>query len=640
MSEFRTQYGHMLRFLLLCVASLSVIRVGLVTANFARLEPQLLPTLMLQGLRFDLILIGYLCVIPCLISLLCPVARWPQAQTFMRVWYRLALFFVITMEFLGFGFLVEYDHRPDGLFWEYLSYPQEVISMLWGGFKLEGLVVVFGMLLAWFLGRQFLVSESRAQGASPSARAIFGLFSCVLLFLMIRSTLGHRPANISSAIFSTNRLANELALNSLYTTGYALYARKNEGDQKLVPAMPIMQALQHIEQATLSQPLPKTNPQLPSLHTVSPSEQRQRPMNVVVVLEESLGARFVGALGGAKLTPRLDDLSERGLWFTNLFATGSRTVRGIEAVLCGFPPSTARSVVKRNRSRRGFYALAQALKPHGYQSIFLYGGEANFDDMGSFMLGNGFDHIVAGEKSYPDAHFRGSWGVSDEDWALRAHQTFEKAQEQGPFFGFMLSTSNHTPWEFPDGRISPESEPLASRANAVRYADYALGYFFDMALNSNYAKDTVFLVVADHEARVAGNDMVPVDRFRIPGLIIAPGLAPQHYQEIASQIDLLPTIMPMLGVPLQSPMIGRDLLAANLPKPGRAIMQYGSNVGLLWGDRMVVNTPGQSPVFFKLTAAGLQPATGGNDLEQLAAAYLNAADYFYTQRAYRMPDNP
>ncbi len=629
------RYAHIGRFIIASAVALSIARMALLAVNITRIEPGLLPMLALQGIRFDLIVLAYLSIVPLLLSVVTPNRFWPQLRHALSLFYRMAFAVLLGMEAVGFGFLLEYDHRPDALFWEYLRYPQEVVPMLVGGFKLEMALAFIALAGAYFLGRWLFQSRGRATLDSPfRTRGAIGFLVLIGLFVMARSSFGHRPANMTSAMFSANRLANDLALNSTYTAAYALYARKNDSNVKVVPAMPLQVAA-----ATLAQDLGASgwrvdDPQAPTMHMIEPTQRRERPLNVVIVLEESLGARFVGSLGGAALTPNLEALSTQGLWLTRLYATGTRTVRGIEAVLAGFPPSTARSVLKRNLSRRNFFTLAQALKPHGYTSMFIYGGEPNFDEMGSFMLGNGFDKVVAGSDSFPDAEFRGSWGVSDEDWAQQAHKEFVKANEQGPFFGFMLSTSNHTPWEFPQGRIDPQPGPVASRVNAVRYADYALGLFFDLALNSEYADNTVFVVVADHDARASGNDYLPVDGFHIPGLIIAPGLAPGHYDEVASQIDLLPTIMPMLGVALHAPVIGRNLLDPESPLPGRALMQFGNNIGLLRGNTLVVNTPSGEPIF-QTYAGGVQsPANYDADLYELSKAYLNLAEQLYAQHAY------
>lgn len=629
-------YAHIGRFFLLALLLLSASRCALVSYFSPRLDWSLLPGLLLQGLRFDLIALAYLSMPALLLSLFTPASSWHRVDGLIRHYYRILLLLLLAMEAVGFGFLLEYEHRPDALFWEYLSYPHEVLPMLWGGFKAEIALTLGLIVLAAWLGRQvFATQVDSAPSPGPGLRLMAGIPCLLLLALLARSSLGHRPANISSALFSDNRLANELALNSSYTAAYALYSRKNDASVRLVPPMDLAQAAAVVSASLPGSEWPLGQSVTPTLHTVRPHVPRERPLNVVILLEESLGARFVGALGGQDLTPRLDALADKGLWLTRLYATGTRTVRGIEAVLCGFPPSPARSVVKRNRSRRNFFTLAQALKPRGYQNIFVYGGEPNFDDMGSFMLGNGFDRLVAGEASFPAAVYRGSWGVSDEDWARQAHAQFERANAQGPFFGFMLSTSNHTPWEFPAGRIDPGSGPLASRENAIRYADYAIGLFFDLALNSSYADNTVFLVVADHDARVAGNDFVPVDRFHIPGLIIAPGLEPRHYEEVASQIDLITTIMPMLGVELESPAPGRDLLSPEPQGPGRALMQYGNNAGLLMGDQLVINTPTGEPLFRRNRNGQLEPAPAAPELYQLSRAYLNLAEQLYAQEAYR-----
>ncbi|NJS37149.1 MAG: sulfatase-like hydrolase/transferase [Brachymonas sp.] len=112
------------------------------------------------------------------------------------------------------------------------------------------------------------------------------------------------------------------------------------------------------------------------------------------MLQESLGAEFVGALGGLPLTPNLDALTKEGIWFDNLYATGTRSVRGIEAVVAGFPPTSVEATVKQNKAQRGFFTLASALKNQAYSTTFFYGGESHFDNMRSYFMGNGFEKVI------------------------------------------------------------------------------------------------------------------------------------------------------------------------------------------------------------------------------------------------------
>ncbi len=641
--QIRSRFGHMAVFAIVALVSLSAFRLGILSLNFSRIDAGLVPNMLLYGVRFDLIVVAYLLVLPLLLTTVAPASVAPALTIFLRIYYRAAYAVIMVMEAIGIGFLAEYDHRPDALFWDYLKYPDEVSQMLMGGYVAEIVGALATAAIAIYVGRRYLLRRDihlmPGRWTSLATTVVVSFVGLLLLAMSIRSSLGHRPANISTAMFSDNRLANEVALNSFYTAGYALYARRRDSnDSELYGEMDHSDAIELVFNERTPSDVSRDNAQLPTVHRVTPTTAATQPRNLVIILQESLGARFVGALGGADLTPNFDRLSESGVLFTNLYATGTRTTRGIEAVLSGYPPSASQSIVKRSKSRRNFFTMAQLLKQHGYQNYFLYGGEPNFDDMGGFMLGNGFDSVIAGAAEYPDAEFVGSWGVSDEDWARRAHKEFEKANEKGPFFGLMLSTSNHSPWEFPEGRIEPGPGPLASRENSVRYADYAIGEFFALAQASAYFENTIFLVVADHDSRVYGDEFVPIDYFHIPGLIIGKGLAPTRYDRLSSQIDLMPTILPLLGITADSPMIGQDLFLPDLRGPGRALMQYGMNNALLRGDDVLMRLPGKKVRQFKRSEAGLVPAETDPQLAELSLAYLTLASYLYDAQVYRMPD--
>jgi phosphoglycerol transferase MdoB-like AlkP superfamily enzyme len=641
--EIRQRFTHLVTYLIVALISLSLFRIGLLSINFNRIEPGLVSDLLLFGVRFDLIVVGYFLVLPLFLATFTPARGASSLSLFLRIYYRSTYLIMMVMEAIGVGFLAEYDHRPDTLFWEYLSYQSEVSQMLMHGYAREiGGTVLVGAV-AYLVGKRVFVKKNISLPRTSGLRSVaanLAVFSIGLIFLAlsIRSSLGHRPANISTALFSDNRLANELSLNSTYTAGYAQYSRRHDSDNaKLYGKMDFQDAIDLVFNSLQPAVIASEDPKYPTVHRVHPNQLLERPRNVVIVLEESLGARFVGVLGGASLTPNFDRLSRSGVLFTNLYATGTRTARGIEAVLSGYPPSASQSIVKRSKSRRDFFTLAQMLKKHGYRSCFFYGGEPNFDEMGSFMLGNGFDAVIAGPAEHPDAEFVGSWGVSDEDWVRRAHQEFVKANEEGPFFGLMLSTSNHSPWEFPAGRINPGPGPLKSRENAIRYADYALGEFFTLARTAKYYDNTIFLVVADHDSRVYGEEFVPVDYFHIPGLLIGKDLTPSRYDRLASQIDLLPSILPLLGIPVDSPLLGQDLFTPDLKGPGRALMQYGMNNALMRGDDVIVRVPHKSVRQFKRRPNGLLPATVDPDLADLSLAYLTLANDLYEQKSYQVP---
>ena len=333
---------------------------------------------------------------------------------------------------------------------------------------------------------------------------------------------------------------------------------------------------------------------MPTLHRQNATVPLARPKKLVVVLEESLGAEFVGALGGLPLTPNLDSLARQGWWFENLYATGTRSVRGLEALTTGFTPTPAQSVIKLGKSQRNFFSIARLLRGQGYDTSFIYGGEAQFDNMRRFFMNNGFDFVID-EDDYEQPVFHGSWGVSDEDSLTRAHAEFSKPRDR-PFFSLVFTTSNHSPWEYPEGRIEPYDADPHTVNNAVKYADHALGEFFARARASTYWNDTVFLVVADHNSRVLGAELVPINRFHIPGLILGGGIEPGVYRPVASQIDLPTTLLSLIGISSEHPMIGHDLTRPEFADwPGRAIMQYDDAQAYMAGRHVAILRKGCLP---------------------------------------------
>src|SRR5262249_28226484 len=156
----------------------------------------------------------------------------------------------------------------------------------------------------------------------------------------------------------------------------------------------------------------------------------------------------------------------------------------------------------------------------------LYGGASNFDNMRGFFLNNGFTRVID-EPSFDSPAFHGTWGVSDEDLMRKAHETFVAHGDQ-PFFALVLSTSNHPPFEYPPGRV-PVVAGEPPLHGAIRYADYAIGELFRLAKTADYFRRTVFLVVADHDTRVYGAGLVPIQKFHIPAVVIAPDVAPRRF---------------------------------------------------------------------------------------------------------------
>ncbi|WDS35739.1 LTA synthase family protein [Pseudoxanthomonas sp.] len=599
---------------------------------------------LLQGLRVDVATLCLLYGIAGLLALLMPVTGvigrfWKAA---LRVWLTLVTCVLAFMELATPDFMTEYGLRPNRLFVEYLIYPREVASMLLKGHAFSlcvGIAVV--ALLGW--GAWRLAGRVLARPVSGRAHLLWRLPAAfvllVLVFIGVRSTLGHRPLNPAMVAFSVDPTVNVLPLNSFYSAAYASLdlVRKSESS-RLYGAMPLAQIVAELRAGGGLPASAYVSETLPTL-AARPASYSGRPRNLVIVLEESLGAQFIGSLGGLPLSPNYDRLSGQGWAFDRLYATGTRSVRGIEAVVTGFTPTPAEAVVKQSGSQSNFFTVAQLLGRRGYDATFYYGGESHFDNMRGFFLGNGFNRIID-QKAFDKPAFTGSWGVSDEDLFARADTEFNKLHAQGkPFFGLVFSSSNHDPFEFPDGRIDLYEQPKQTRNNAAKYADYAIGEFFKKAMASPYWNDTVFLVVADHDSRVFGKNLVPISNFHIPGLILGGGIAPRRDDRIVSQVDLAPTLLSLMGIDDPTPMVGQDLTDPSHLVPGRALMQYDRNFALMRGNDVVILQPGKPAASFEydVKANQLVPVAPLPELSRAALAHALWGTEAYEKGLYRLP---
>ena len=320
------------------------------------------------------------------------------------------------------------------------------------------------------------------------------------------------------------------------------------------------------------------------------SEGTETKKNVVLITVESLSADFMKHYGNTNtITPFLDQLAEESLFFTNLYATGNRTVRGLEAVTLCLPPTPGESVVKRIDNKNKF-TTASIFNSKGYTSKFLYGGDAYFDNMQDFFGGNGYDIVDKSSLKPNEISFSNIWGVCDEYMAKKAIQVMNNEAKTGkPFFNHWMTVSNHRPFTYPEGKISI-SGTAKSREGGVMYTDYALKQFFEMAKKQTWFKNTVFVIVADHCASSSGKTELPMDKYRIPAFIYAPGfIQPQKVDKLVSQIDLMPTVLGILNFNYTSKFFGQNVLQKNY-KPRAFIATY-QDLGYIKDDVLTIISP-------------------------------------------------
>ena len=597
------------------------------------------------GLRFDIILLSYISFLPFVILTFIPDKLMKYVQKPISFYFLFFLLLILLTEITSANFINQYDTRPNRIYIDYLIYPKEVIGTLLKSYLPSIIITIIILTISVYFG---IRKSKQLFILKPSPFKIRLLLMPIFLFLLIfgaRSSLtSKRPINASNAIFSTDQMTNSLGLNSLYTLGYAIYSIKNETDiSDLYGKMNIQEANTRVKKYMTTKENGFTFDSIPLLHINKSDSISGKKFNVVIILEESLGAEFVGSLGGLPLTPEFDKLTKEGLLFTNLYCTGTRSVRGIEAVISGFLPSSSESVVKLSNSQENFFTLASVFKNEGYNTSFIYGGMANFDNMASFFNGNGFQNIID-ETDFDNDNqkyaLKGTWGYCDEDLVVKANHYF-KSLDKKPFFSLLFSTSNHEPFEYPDGRIKQYDKSKNTVNNAIKYADFSIGKFFELAKNEDYFKNTIFIIIADHNTRTYGKYLVPIKKFRIPALIIGPNVPKGKVFDLqSSQIDIPPTLLSYSGIKVETPMVGRSLFEITPNTKGRSIMQFHDNFAFRLEDDIVILQPKTKPLQFKVISDSiLKPTKLNIELSKDALAHLIVAENLYKTRTYKIRNN-
>ena len=346
---------------------------------------------------------------------------------------------------------------------------------------------------------------------------------------------------------------------------------------------------------TVDQKTAEKNTLLPlgttTLNRTITSDKPELQKNVVLISIESLSAAYMKAYGYEEsVTPFLDQLAQKSLFFTNLYATGNRTVRGLEALTLCIPPTAGESVIKREKENKNKFTTGSVFKSKGYSVKYLYGGYSYFDNMKDFYAGNGYEIVDRDNFTPEEITFANVWGVCDEDMAKKAISEMNKDYKAGkPFFHHWMTVSNHRPFTYPEGKIDIPADSK-SRKGGVKYTDYSIMKFFEMAQKQPWFKNTVFVIVADHCSSSAGKTELPMDKYRIPAMIYAPEfVAPQKFSQVTSQIDVMPTVLGLLNFKYQSKFLGQDVFSKNFVP--RAYIATYQDLGFIKDNYLTVISP-------------------------------------------------
>lgn len=574
-----------------------------------------------------------------LLVLLALLTRRRLAKSGIRTFLALGLatafgvaLFVAAAEFF---FFQEFDGRFNFVAVDYLIFPTEVFENIWQSYH-TGLVLAGIALLSAFA---FVVFRRLLRPASGSPIREHRL-SVPLVYAATLALLTFAlPADFTRV--SPDRVVNEIAGNGYRSFWQALMGQDApyEGLYRTNTAAADFGRLHRLLSERATDPSSFT-PDSTLRHIRALREPRRS--NVVLVLEESLGAEFVGTFHPEKrasLTPSLDALISQGTLLTRAYSTGNRTIRALEATTASLPPLPGISIVRRDRSR-DLFTLPELLRARGYRTLFVYGGRAIFDGMSRYMKANGVERVVE-QSDFPKGTFRTAWGVCDEAIFDRALAEMDAIHATGaPFYTIILTVTNHRPFLYPPGRIAADPA-RKKRKNAVQYADFALGRFVADARRHAFFDDTLFVLMGDHGPRVYGSAEIPMPSYEIPILFYGPKLvtAGVRVPTISSAMDVPPTILGLLGAEYDSKFFGRDVLNLDAAD-GRALMTHNNEIALLEGNRLATLGLRRAATVYRydrdketLVPTGATEARTSPGVED-AVAYFDGADKLYRGGGY------
>lgn len=517
----------------------------------------------------------------------------PKYRNKIRFWLFSFVMFLFVLLILQnaiseYFFWNEFGVKYNFIAVNYLVYTNEVIGNIMESYPVIPLFTALFLIAG--IATYFIVKGSRSYIDSIPTFVekikISGLYLALFALSIVSVPFLATKEN------SQNIFSNELQANGIYKF-YLAFMNSELDYFKFYKTLPEKEVY-----ALLGQQIPSLTGESTLREIKSAAAENHK--NVVLITIESYSADFMKMYGNDKnITPFLDDLATKSLVFTNFYASGNRTVRGLEAVTLSLPPTAGESVVKRKDNKDKF-TTGSIFKQKGYHVKYLYGGDAFFDNMEDFFGGNGYDIVDKKTLKPNEISFSNVWGVCDEDMADKAISVMnEEAKSGKPFFNHWMTVSNHRPFTYPNNKIDIPGD-AKSRDGGVKYTDYALKKFFTMAQKQPWFANTVFVIVSDHCASSAGKTELPVDKYRIPAMIYSPSfIEPQRYTKLMSQIDIMPTLFGLLNFNYQSKFFGQDVLKSDY-KP-RALIATYQDLGMIKDNILTIISPKQQVKQFQLT---------------------------------------
>ncbi len=518
------------------------------------------------ALRLDAVTASFL-ILPIWITMFIPLIGWQNSiyRNIVKLYLWVISFLYGFFCIVDLYFFQEMGSHLNFMAWQPSAKSGETLTYIWKEYPILTIIAILSVI-SWLwikLPKKFILHFNKVPVYSY---ALSFVFSFIFIGTCIRGGWQERPIDWGHAMFSSNHLANQAALNPLFNLGRSVIQMQSENNLSTS-----LSYMDHDSARAILRNLIKTENE--SFITESGIQRRIentqsiQPHVVLVVLESFL-ASYCGFINPdmKEVTPHLNRIANEGVNCKNTFANGKRSAYGLSSILCSWPVLPGYPIISQLESQGGVETIASLLKKTGYSTHFIYGGDSDFDNMKGFAIANGFDEVHDREK-FGSSTPGNMWGVYDEyifDYAASILQDSEN-----PNFLTLFTTTNHQPWQIPPEKESviPEFEQLGTEVphvlRTMAYTDHCIGEFLQNNDQMKWMKNTLFIFIADHGLNVFQNQFEDPRNAHIPLLIYAPGLIhhPQVITLPASQVDVATTLLHLIGYPLPFALLGSNVLA-------------------------------------------------------------------------------
>ena len=620
-----------------------IIRITLYFWSFSEIDFSFLNLIKVFGLGFlfDIGSLSYILTFYSIYLLLLPKQFYGSKfdKIITNFIYAFVLFFMVFSFLSELTFWEEYQKRFNFIAVDYLLYTYEVVQNIHQTYPLP---LILGILIIITFFTIKITKNKNAFNATFNNSNSFSIKLIPTLFWLVISVIFHLNIKNNHAEIFSNQYENEITKSGPYSF-FAAY-KNNELDYNIFyETIPFNIAFKTIRENITSKK-DSLNINTKSLkRTISNNGEEQKP-NVIFIGLESISAKFMKRFGNEKnLIPGIDSLAKEAVFFTNLQATGTRTIRGIEAIALSIPPTPGRSIVKRENNNN-LFTIGEVFKQKGYSKTFFYGGDGHFDNMNMFFGNNGFN-IVDRKKRHrlneefqtqrtqitdDEVTFENAWGICDGDLYDKVLKEADKQHTLGqPFFNFIMTSSNHKPYTYPNGVIDIPSG--TNRDGALKYTNFTFEKFFKEAKSKPWFKNTVFVVVSDHCAYSAGRSEINVESYHVPAFIYnLKNISPKEVDKLSSQIDIFPTLFGYLNWSYESNFFGKDITKMQA-KDERAFIANHRKLGLLKGNKLLILDSHKNHSFYQWNSKNNELISKKTDslfLKETISYYQTAFDLF------------